>query len=259
MNDEDFASKWAIAKYAARATLRRFPNVMDVEDLQQEAMAWLYAHPERVAHHTYPDGTLYRRGLSLEVQGVLAKVARKETNHALGVDTKDQYAYAESLVEVLLPGVWDPNFRPLSPDEERVSVSTDPSEGNNLNAALTDLRRAVGSATSRDERRALYSHSVLGYSWREAERVTGMGRETLRRSYRDGLRAVVVYLNDRPAVDPDEPDDAADTLRVQEALEGALVAAYVQSPTDDENGAPRGRRVLSNAQARALTDNQYEE
>lgn len=257
--DPRFATYWDVAQHAARWVKRQFPGA-ELEDLQQEGIAWILGHPERVGHHTFPDGSLYRRMLLVEVAGALAARERKVQNARSGLFPSDQYAYADSLVEVLLPGVFDPNYQPVRPDEERVGVSVDPSHGNNFQAAVADVRQAMLRSCNRGEQQALFIHSTSGLSWEKAQDRFGIGRETLRRRYRTGLRSIVMALNDRPPPsDDDEPLPEADTRIIGEALTRAAPLHYVLPSAEDAEGPAGGRRVLSNAQARAVASRYYEE
>ena len=254
--DDKFARLWLIAQTAAGLTRNRFPNAVARDELQQEAITWLMSHPDRVKHHSFSDGSIYGRGLILEVQGVLSRLCRNEMNEATGVFPADQYAYQESLIEVLLPGVWDENYRPVSPSGEKVSASTDPAEGNNFSVAVCDVRRAMAHACTIQEMRSLYLHAALALTWVDAQEFSGIGRETLRTKYREGIHAIAVFLNDQPMP---ERDDHGEANRINEAMRRLAPVPFEGGIKDPDYDGPGARHAMTNATARAVTSGDYEE
>src|SRR5674476_851964 len=124
--EEQFAELFPIAKAAARAVYGGNQDYVDVDDLTQEAMLWLLEHPKRVKHAHLPNGGIYWPRIVSEVCKVLDAYVGRERLEAQGYEPFKNYKYSEGLVELVLPAVFDPSYRPPGLDHsDRVTTNSD--------------------------------------------------------------------------------------------------------------------------------------
>jgi len=217
----------AAARRAAGQVAPRFPGLLSYEDATQDSTEWLLRHPERVRHHTLPDGT-FGGMLSVECAGQVARSTyRSGARSRLAPITEDTYRYGKAVVEMALPGVWEPEHQPLGRlPMEHNSTRSDPAVGGDWRAIIADVQRAVTAVTSATERKVLLLHSVLGQGWEDIGWALGVSGSTARRRYSGAISAILDFLNG----------------------------------TDEEarrEGEPT-RHVLTNAAARAMTEHEWD-
>jgi len=215
----------AVARRAAGQVVPRFPG-LPYADAVQDATEWLLRHPERVRHHTLPDGTIGGM-LSVECAGQVSRASYRSSARARVVPiTEDTYRYGKAVVEMALPGVWEPEHRPLGKlPLEHNSTRSDPAVGGDWRCIIADVQRAVAAACGATERRVLFLRSVLGQHWEDIGVSLGVSGSTSRRRYTAAITAILDFLN-----------GAEETRREGE-------------PT---------RHVMTNAAAQAMTDQQWD-
>lgn len=197
MNPEErFAQLHEIAQIAACAVNGVHYDYTDVEDLSQEGILWLLspAGQKRVKSCSFPDGSIHRNQLIANViERALMPLVKAERKHALGFEDPDP-AYSEKMVELVLPAVFDPHYELPKQVQER--VQTDPASGNNFAAYVTDVKRAVDTVCSLDDRRVLFTRSVGGWTWAHFAAVySDRSDEWYRLHYKDALTRIVAFLN----------------------------------------------------------------
>jgi hypothetical protein len=225
--DERFAQLYSIARKAAAITHHANRDFTDPEDLTQSAMLWLLEHPERIDHNTMPDGRLAHNRLVSEAVRVLVRQAKRERRQALGYDPDAEYTYSVKLVEAVLPGVFDPNHRPVRPEgEEKVSGNRDPSEGNNWAAYVMDLKRAVHAVCDVVDKRILFARSVGGWTWADFGKRYSQSGEWHRVRYHEAVSRLVAWLNDGVVL-----ESSPDAEILSEALKPAVTAPRVDVAT----------------------------
>lgn len=161
-----------------------------LEDLTQEAHLWLLEHPGRVTHNTLPDGSVNQNRLTAELVRHLIRVAETERTETLGLSPTppaEQVGYTRPWVELLLPAVFIPGWRP-----EGVEDAGDP--GDSWRVMVTDLSRAV-AGLGQAERDLLFTRVVGGWSWRKFAEVGEGCRETWRCRYHRVVDKLVGVLN----------------------------------------------------------------
>ena len=215
-----------LVDWAASAVARRYGSFTTVDDLRQYGYEWVLAHPGRVEHFRMDDGTLYRSPLAVEMIAHITKAAQRERAQVLGLRLGDQARYTPAMVELVLPGVWDPSYRPPGA-EVRISGKADPAESGTWEATVMDVRRAVDTLSTL-HRKVLFTRYATGAStWREAGARMSMSR---RAANELGVEAVA---------------------RIADELNGVPEAG----------GEPRyvpGRHAMTNAAAAAVTSTQWE-
>lgn len=204
MNAEDrFSELYRVAQFAARKVRSDFA---DVDDLTQEAMLWLLEHPKRVDHALLPDGTLFTQRLASEViEKSLIPYAQAQERQSSGVEPEVQYLYSARVVEIVLPAVFDRDYRPpFLEQSDRVTTTADPTTADNWTAMVVDVARAVAAVCSTADRQVLFSRSVGGWTWDRFAAVYTMSSETYRLRYHDALRRIVLFLNAGEVADSSE-------------------------------------------------------
>jgi len=215
----------AVARRAAGQVVPRFPG-LPYADAVQDSTEWLLRHPERVRHHTLPDGTIGGM-LSVECAGQVTRSSYRSRAHSrLAPITEDTYQYSKTIVEMALPGVWESAHRPLGKlPMEHNSTRSDPAVGGDWRAIIADVQRAVAAVTSPAEQRVLFLRSVQGQYWESIGSSLGVSGSTSRRRYFAAIAAILDFLN-----------GTQETRREGE-------------PT---------RHVMTNAAAQAMTDHQWD-
>lgn len=215
----------AAARAAARAINRQYPHYAEYEDFYQEGLLWAWTHPQRVEHARLEDGKIYHQQLVSEILRYLVPRAKRAKAQALGVSSSHQSRYTYEAVEAVLTGVWDPTPTPTPGSQETAGRGRpDPAYGGNYQVSLMDVRGAVEKVLSRNEQRALFSVYHLGATGRAGQHFSGVPRGDLEAVTRRAIQTVTNYLNDEPP---------------------------------EFHSGPGARRTVSNAQARAMTDNSY--
>lgn len=236
MNREDrFSELYNIARQAARAVTSAHPQFVNLEDMTQSAVLWLLERPQRVEHNTMPDGRLARNRLVSEVTRHLIGLAKAERREALGFDPECEYTYSTKLVEVVLPGVFDPTYRPTvldrveySKPSKRAHVPHDPTSADNWTTFVMDVRRAVNAVCTDEDRRILFTRSVGGWTWDRFGQVYSQSGSSYRLRYHDALKRIVMFLNAGVVLES-SPDGEV----LAEAVSGRLVAVpRVDASTD---------------------------
>lgn len=158
----DIGSVISAQAYACKL---RYPNVVEREDLEQEAWIWVLEHPARVEERkATEDSGLGAYRLGQDLWKVMDVYARKEKAARGGYQPEDELFVSDAVINVVLPCVLKGDPTPPVREGERVADTSDPAEGGNWLATFMDVQRA----------------------W-EAADLTGQQRDLLVSYYRDGL------------------------------------------------------------------------
>jgi len=220
-------------RVAAAQVSRRYRGIVTYADLAQDGKVWVLQHPGTCTNRL-EDG---RRG-SRRLTGLIAKrldgIARREKAAGL-YDPQDEAFYSRTMVEAVLPAVWDENVMLVPPEQaEGVRGSSSPSEHGSWLAMTMDIRRAWATATMESTWRL-----ALAYRYGEGLRIYQIATlmevadSTAHNYITKGIRALIKELGgENPG----------------------------RCPPDCECGSnPVGKRkVISNAQANAQTERDYE-
>lgn len=150
---------------------------------------------------------------------------------ALGYERQDLYFYSIGELKVLLDCVFDRQKWLEPPQSDGSRSAKRPAEGNNWVATLADVADGF-SKLKHEDQELLRDHHERGWTNRELAKLHGVSESV--QSYRHG----------------------AACKRLQEKLGGPAPKPMRKSETDP---AWRGRRAISNATARAITSNSYDE
>lgn len=230
MSAEDhFTQMYAVAGSAARTVASTYNGFVTVEDLQQEGVLWLLEHPERVENHTLPDGTIHFTGLAFELISKLVRTARREKERAGAVQV-ERYAYTVRMVELVLPGVFDPTYHPPQTIEGGMPrAATDPASLTNWQAMVADVRKAIDEVCSLLDKRILFTRSVGGWTWAQFGEVYEHSGEWFRLRYHEALYAIAAVLSDGVVMESDGEADA-----VADALDPTPTAPLCDGEDEDE-------------------------
>lgn len=204
---------------------RQFP-VVDRDDVAQELWLWMYAHPDKVEEWA-ENGKRGERSLATALRRFGRAWAIAERAHLMGYDVEDNYYYSTAQLRELLPVVMDRELwtEPGHADDTgKLSRTSRPNEGGNRLAMICDVRSGLETG-SKSDKDLLWTHFGLALEEDEHALLLGITVETLRVRV---TRAV---------------------QRLQRRLGGAKPESVVVG----------ARRVLSNAQAQAITRNQESE
>lgn len=235
--EEQFAELYRIAHGAATAISTSNAGFVTFDDMRQDAMLWLLEHPSRVEHNRLPDGTLAYQRLVSEVCRPLVTIAQRERREALGYDPGDDYKYSTRLIMLVLPAVFDPDYRPPGLDgSDKVATTSDPAAADNWTAFVADVKRGIDAVCSASDRQVLFTRSVGGWTWREFEERRKYGKDYYRDRFFDAIERICTFLNAGMAL-PDSPDAGA----LADALAGAVPPR--RSVTTDWDAAGKDRYI----------------
>jgi DNA-directed RNA polymerase specialized sigma24 family protein len=237
--NEDFIA--AIEEYvrpAAASVARRYRSEVTYADLAQEGYVWALTHRGTVRTRL-EDGKRGEYRLIAQLAGHMQKVARQEKATRAGYSPDDEVFYSKGMIELALPAVWDESYMIRPPVEGDESMSgrsnNDPAAGNDWLASVIDVRRAWAEAElSQEQRDALELRYRFRLSQQNVATMQGTAKSTANERINSGLRALIDALGGR------RPGEC---------------------PADCEcRPEPVGtRHVISNANARAITNQGYDE
>ena len=217
---------------AAAYRCRRRWSHMDLEDLRQEMYLWVYEHPRLTTEMlNEADTTRADRDFTSNLLNAGERLARKDRADRMGYEVEDEHFYSTATLRDLLPLVLDKETWAVSgvSNEEKVNTGTDPAEGGNLVAMLSDVSRALDTLKATD-REILIERYLHGESEAQVAERLGLTTEALQaRTNRAIGRLRRLLGGKRPDVVESERE-------------------YVGT-----------RKVLSNAAACALTSHQGEQ
>ena len=223
----------AAAEYAGR--YRKYG--CDRGDMSQAAWVWLLQHKHKVADWFEEDDEVAPRRLARAVRNAMHDAGEDSKAQHLGYSREDLKFYRKGEVAALLDVVFDPESwleKPV-PDGGRVAPS-DPATGGNWTAGLADVSLAFDKLDAEDQEMLLAFHRDKISNNEMADR-------------HDISHQVMSYRHDRAL------------KRMVEHLGGFAPAPVHDDECDHGTGQPwpSGRRAMSNAAARALTQSQYED
>lgn len=238
--DDNFNQLSALALQAARKVQKNYPT-FEIQDLIQEGFVWCVTHPRKLRTCVEDDNS--KRGettLVASMRNYMKDYARKQRAAVGGYELEDDMFYTLGMLKGsgvhgkgLLHYVYDRESWLKPPPTDGAPRSPgDPAEGGGWLATLVDVDRALKTLPTGDER-LLAAHFEQGLTYEQigSSFPTPVAHATVAKR----IDAVCVKVQEalggpRPRTDPPE---------------GHWEAGYVGT-----------RRVISNAHARAITDNQ---
>lgn len=197
---------------AAKKIRFRHHQWVELDDLIQEGIVWAAEHPASVASFFRDIGddpkmvTLALRRYGKRMERVLEARARDEKAARSGYSPHDEFFYARSLLESVLPVLWHPDLMSTPPETERAEISAqgDPAEAGNWLAFCLDIKRAVEKAKlSLTEEAGLRLRYAQGLSEEKAAQVLCLSRFAFRDMMTRVMRRIDLALN---GVTPDRGD-----------------------------------------------------
>lgn len=206
------------------------------EDFEQELRIWAVENQAQVAEWLDPDVTDEKYGMKQ-----LVKALENECNdyavdikaQATGYHREDLYWYGRNELKALLPAMFDPESRVNPPQSDDIGgrSSKSDAEGGNWVATLADVSRAY-DALGREDKALLRMFHLGGWSNKE-----------MARRY-ETTEAMMSYYHSRA---------------LNRLLDNAGGAAPRPMRRSEKGDPWRGRRAISNAEARYLTDSTWED
>lgn len=204
----------------------------DREDFSQELMVWVLDNNDWLTERRaeMDDDDQFSKFLARCLRNEVLDYGLDIRAHAGGQDRQTAFWYTKNELAALLPSMFDPEAWLNPPASDGKSVS-DPALGNNWVATLSDVSLA-------------FSRLDLG------------DQTLLRAFHEEGVR-------NKDLAEMYDVTEATMSYRHTQALKRLLGNLGGEKPRhmrpDNKYDPWRGRRAVSNAAARALTDNQYEE
>lgn len=234
--DENFEGTAAISLQAARSVKRRYPTA-DTDDLTQVGLVWCIEHPKKFREYVDGEdtGKLYRT-----LWNYMSNYARQERAKNFGYEQDDEVFYSKRMLKGdgkkpgLLHYVFDKEnwYKPPVPDGAKVRGG-DPAEGNGWLATMVDVDRAL-KTLSTEEYCLLRDHYEFRVTYDERAATSEVSKTTIAKRIDRAVFKVQEFLGGpRPREDAPEEDWHEEPV-------------YVGT-----------RRAISNAHARAITENQF--
>jgi RNA polymerase sigma factor (sigma-70 family) len=242
--EENYENVSALALQAARAVRKRYPTV-ELDDLISVGLMWAVQHPRKLAEYLRDEDE--KRGTRMLVASLKNEVrgyARKQRAYNYGYALEDDAFYSKRMLKGdgtnpgLLHYVFDrANWASPPRRDDAPKTKGDPAEGGTWLAMMVDLDKALQSLTVAD-RQLLREHygqgttyDDIGEQWTQPP----VSKTTVAKYIDRAVKGVQDFLGGpRPREDAPEPEWEEEEFR-----------EYVGS-----------RRAISNAHARAITENQ---
>ncbi len=236
MIEEEWDFLNGIVCSSAIATARGFKGFATHDDIQQELWLWVLASKHKIARWRVDmNDEDFEKMLRRVFRDVGTKYCREQKAEALGYKLGDEFYYTTGMLKEILPSVFDRdawiNPPPVkgegAQNSSRRSRTLD--EGFNWVATLADVARAVDTLPERDQNllRLVFSDAGARKDLAQSESVT--------------VRAI---------------DHRVD--RALRHLLDALGGPKWLSEGEDRRPGGYGRKAISNAHARAITDSDYD-
>lgn len=184
------------ARRAARRAHQQSRGLLDYDELVSLGYMWIAAHKDKVLEWSdkeqHPSGW---RALSKSMLRYMNReVARERTRRNGGVD--DSFYYTPSLVEEVLPDVWDVEDRVMSShpgEQDTPRGKMLPGEGGNREAVIADVAKAV-SRLHEQEKSILQARYFTNLTILEIAKMHGVSEDTVERRIRNTLQSVIDTL-----------------------------------------------------------------
>lgn len=220
-------------RIAASQVARRYRGYLSFSDLLQEGNIWVLKHPQTVRERL-DDGRRGSRRLIGQIAKHLDRLGRLEKAATLQYSTDDEVFYSAAMIELFLPAVWDESLLVNPPVTEDVGgkSGSDPSEGGNWLAGAMDVKTAWKNAPlDGNQRVALAYRYGYGLKNYEIAELLGVSDTSVSNYLRRGITLLIEELGGHPPRQCYEDCECGDGVGT--------------------------RRVMSNAEARARTAENY--
>ena len=163
MNNDELYVNSVVAKAVSRTVKqvgKSQRGYLPEDDLRQSAWLWVFDHSKKVSEWLEADDSKSSRNaaglISSSLRVHLHSLVQKERMEADGTLPQDYYHYNRAVVESLLPDIFDEEAGSTStspaPKGTYVRHSKQPSEGNEYQAMLADVRAGFAVLPPADKR-----------------------------------------------------------------------------------------------------------
>lgn len=186
-------------------------------DVEQEALILVATNPELQGYADRP-ALLYRALLNdllnffetetrraskaVSYSGIEGGVTQLEEMDAYITIEAPGGGYSRESVEELMPAIWDDSYcygldrKPNIPDPDMPRSKANPAHGNNLAAAIADIRQGWKKADlTLNERRALFLAHGAGWKQSEVAFNQGVSQQAISLRVQNGIAKIVATLN----------------------------------------------------------------
>lgn len=239
--DENFERLSALALQVARSVRRKY-HTADVDDLTQVALMWCVQHPRKLAEFLAAEDTGSRL-LVASMRNACRDYARKQKASEVGYEPEDETFYSKRMLKGdgtnpgLLHYVWDrKNWeRPPFRGESAGRSAGDPAEGGAWLAIMCDVQAAL-NVLNKAEYNLLKAHYEDGNTYESLTERYGP-LPVSKTTVATGIDRAVAKMQDFLGGPRPREDGAEDEWEQEPEYVGT-------------------RRAISNAHARAITENQ---
>jgi DNA-directed RNA polymerase specialized sigma24 family protein len=172
---------------------RKFGDYVDFDDLVQEAAVWWYGRGQKYLTEYLTEDENHVR-LRRSIWRHCAGYAQKEKAARLGYLPGDQYRYSPAEIIAMLPFALDPEGIPQGGHPEGPKPKGNLAEGNDLLAALVDVRRAA-HALDEDDLHFVQLVTDLRSDWDQIATHTGTLADSVRRRHARIAERMARWLN----------------------------------------------------------------
>jgi len=244
--EENFERLSALALQVARSVRRKY-HTSDTDDLTQVALMWCVQHPRKLAEFLAVEGTGDRL-LVASMRNACRDYARKQKAAEIGYEPEDETFYSKRMLkgDGTNPGLlhyvferknWEhPPFR----GESAGRVAGDPAEGGAWLAIMCDVDLAL-SSLEKAEYLLLKKHFAYGETYEalgEAFEPAPVAKATVA-SYIDKAVAKMQDFLGGPRPREDGPEDEWEQEPEYVGTRRAISNAHARAITENQNGAPQ--------------------
>jgi hypothetical protein len=174
---------------------RKFGDYVEFDDLVQEAAVWWYDPKKGQKYLTeYLSEDENHVRLRRSIWRHCAAYAQREKGARVGYLPADQYRYSPAEIIAMLPVALDPEGIPQGGHHEGPKPKGNLAEGNDLLAALVDVRRAV-HALDEDDTHFVQLVADLRSDWDRIATYTGTLADSVRRRHARIAERMARWLN----------------------------------------------------------------
>lgn len=236
-SDNDIENLGAVIGSTAYSISHQFAGYVDAVDIQQALWEWTMRNKKKIRRWAEEnDEKGYDRVLGFTLRDVGTHFARQAKADKLGYKLGDEFYYTKGMLSTLLPSVYDENAW-INPPRELTGGRSGKAlnEGFGWVATLSDVSRALSLLAAEDQR-LLYRAFAEGNT-----------RNQLAEEYDLTRRGFDLRVE-------------AAVKRLWHKLGGPKWLSRAEDRADDPDDTEhmwRGRKSVSNAQARAITEDQW--
>lgn len=151
-NEELWEIIYKTARNSASRTARIHRHIVTSDDVYQHLNLWAAEHWHKIQEWDSDDSLVFKLRRTFNNEG--QKFAAKERAFKSKSSPNDSFYYTHEVLQELLKDVWNYDYWVQSSvpvDEEFITKSTKPSEGNNRLALLSDVKHGLARLNDADQ------------------------------------------------------------------------------------------------------------